>query len=230
MSQRHPLVKICGNVYPEESLRVAAVGPDLMGWIYSPLSPRRVGLENARRQMRGIRAEFPRIRHVAVFARNTLPEIAGIVRRTPELDLLQIVEGAGFVSEIGARLSLYPDSAARGRRGARPDLLPVLRVDEPVESQELDRHAPWPLILFDSRVAGRAGGTGVRFDPRFAAGATRPFLIAGGLRPENVRDALRLSGAVGADVSSGVEYKGRPGRKDPELLRAFVENARAARG
>lgn len=227
-----------------------------MGWIYSPLSPRRIELKSARAQLRGIRAAYPRIRHVGVFARNSLGEILEIVRRTPELDLLQVVEGPGFIAELAARLGRAPDSssAARTRRigegngrtngkfngkfngktdGCSPEaprgpgIVPVLRVDSPLTSAELLHTAPWPLLLLDSRVAGRAGGTGVRFDPRFAAGAGRPFLIAGGLRPGNVCEALALSGAIGADVSSGIEIKGAPGRKDPELLREFIANARS---
>ena len=75
--------------------------------------------------------------------------------------------------------------------------------------------------------ATRPGGNAVQADwellSRFRP--AKPWLLAGGLRPENVAEALRVTGAPGVDVSSGVETA--PGRKSPELIRAFIEAARA---
>jgi phosphoribosylanthranilate isomerase len=77
------------------------------------------------------------------------------------------------------------------------------------------------LLLFDTRSQGRFGGSGATFPWELAADAAgdTPFLVAGGLGPENARQALAASGALGLDVSSGVESE--PGVKDPQALRAL---------
>ena len=76
---------------------------------------------------------------------------------------------------------------------------------------------------------GELGGTGKTFDWSLARelAATRPLILSGGLRPENVAEAVREVIPYGVDSSSGVEGQ-TPGRKDPERVRAFIENARAA--
>ena len=82
--------------------------------------------------------------------------------------------------------------------------------------------------LLDSRVAGRAGGTGVAFDWQLAAQASRqrPLILAGGLNRENVAEAVRVVRPYAVDVSSGVETA--PGRKDLRRMEAFVAAARKA--
>ena len=85
-------------------------------------------------------------------------------------------------------------------------------------------------ILVDARPprgADRPGGNGQAFEWRLIAGQRwkRPWMLAGGLTPDNVAEAVRLSGAEQVDVSSGVES--RPGFKDPERVRAFVTAATA---
>ncbi len=86
-------------------------------------------------------------------------------------------------------------------------------------------------LLLDAKPpkgADRPGGNGVPFDWTLLAGFDPdiPYLLSGGLRPGNVAEALRVTGAPGVDVSSGVESA--PGRKEPDLIRAFIANARAA--
>ena len=86
------------------------------------------------------------------------------------------------------------------------------------------------LILFDARAPAdstRPGGNGAPFDWRTLLGVTdgMAFVLSGGLTPDNVAEAVRLTGAGTVDVSSGVES--RPGEKDPELIRRFL---RAAKG
>jgi phosphoribosylanthranilate isomerase len=86
-------------------------------------------------------------------------------------------------------------------------------------------------LLLDARPpkdADRPGGNGLTFDWTLLDGFDPdiPYLLSGGLRPGNVADAIRITGAGGVDVSSGVETA--PGQKDPALIRAFITNARAA--
>jgi len=112
--------------------------------------------------------------------------------------------------------------------------IPVVKA-VPVETAE-DAHAARQfspvadLILFDARApadSARPGGNGAPFDWRTLLGVTEgiPFVLSGGLTPDNVAEAIRLTGATTVDVSSGVESS--PGEKDPELIRRFL---RAAKG
>jgi phosphoribosylanthranilate isomerase len=94
VSQSRPVVKICGNVYFDDSLMVAAARPDLMGWIFSPHSKRRVSIESAARQIECIQREHPDIFHVAVCAGNSIPDILRIARAIPGFDFVQIVDGS----------------------------------------------------------------------------------------------------------------------------------------
>jgi phosphoribosylanthranilate isomerase len=85
------------------------------------------------------------------------------------------------------------------------------------------------LILFDARApadSSRPGGNGAPFDWRSLSGLADelPFVLSGGLTPDNVADAIRITGAAVVDVSSGVES--RPGEKDPELIRRFLQGAK----
>jgi phosphoribosylanthranilate isomerase len=86
-------------------------------------------------------------------------------------------------------------------------------------------------LLLDAKPpknANRPGGLGQAFDWRLLDGFNPglPYLLAGGLNPDNVAEAIRLSGAHGVDVSSGVEVS--PGEKDPDLIRSFIDAARRA--
>jgi phosphoribosylanthranilate isomerase len=84
-------------------------------------------------------------------------------------------------------------------------------------------------ILLDSYVKGQLGGTGAKFNWDLALEAKKfgkPIFLAGGLTPENVAEAIRLTQPFGVDVSSGVEQA--PGKKDPDKVRRFIAAARAA--
>jgi phosphoribosylanthranilate isomerase len=86
-------------------------------------------------------------------------------------------------------------------------------------------------VLIDAKVGAASGGLGVRFDWARARGVVKEFpglrvIVAGGLRPENVAEAVETFAPYGVDVASGVEAT--PGRKDFEKLKAFIENARRA--
>ncbi len=202
-----------------------------MGWIFSPRSPRRIPVELAGRLIREIRRADPAIRHVGVLADNSVPEIHRMLRSLPPLDFLQLVEGPGFIASLEKARgpeSSYQSSGAGARPGPRiPAIWPVVRVREPVTDTALTaRYGDRFLWLMDSYVPGQAGGTGRRFAPGLVSELRRPFLVAGGLNDENVREALLASGAAGADVSSGIEFPGRPGRKDPGRLRRFVHAIR----
>lgn len=221
------LVKICGNAYPDDSYAVAALAPDFMGWVFAPASPRRAQPETAGRAIAAIRKRAPGIRHVAVFAGLALPELMRVLGRVAAVggafDALQLVEPVQFVRRVGEILQLFPDRSRCEPRDS--SLWPVLRVSGPISEHDLAVAGGFPLLLLDTHAPGLAGGTGQSFDPIFASRAARPFLLAGGLKPETVAGAVLAAGALGADVSSGVELS--PGRKDPERVRRFIAAVRA---
>jgi phosphoribosylanthranilate isomerase len=212
-----PLVKICG-LNSHEALDAALdAGADLVGFVRFPRSPRHVDLEEAR-------ALSQRARGKALRAALTVDaddaELAAIVE-TLDPDILQLhgEETPGRVADVRARF---------GRA--------VMKAVGIAQEADLERLAVYAEVadrlLLDAKPPKSAealpGGNGLAFDWRLVAGLdlSRPFMLSGGLAPENVAEAIRLTGARALDVSSGVER--RPGVKDPAKIEAFVRAARAA--
>jgi phosphoribosylanthranilate isomerase len=214
-AQSRPVVKICGNLYFEDSLMVASHAPDLMGWIFSPHSKRRISIESARRQIESIRRQRPGIFHVAVFAGNTIPDILSVIQNIPWLDFVQTSDGAGMIGELRSIL--------RGEI----DLIPALRVAEKIADPDLSLYMPADWCILDTLVPGSYGGTGKPLDLSWVSHVTRRHFLAGGLTPENVVARLGACNASGADVSSGVERESGlrtgPGHKDPEKVGRFIQ-------
>ena len=205
-------VKICGIRRVEDALAAIACGADFIGIVLAP-SRRRVPLEVARDILATCRREAPGSwAAVGVFADMPLEE----VRRAVE------VCGFDVVQLCGGEDRDYCLSVGR----------PVFRaVHIPVDSGVrvvVGRPGEYGAerLVLDARVPGLYGGTGVRFPWEFARAFAEGNLVAGGLTPENVGEAVRTLGPWGVDVSSGVE---RDGWKDPHLMRAFVEAARSVR-
>jgi phosphoribosylanthranilate isomerase len=100
--------------------------------------------------------------------------------------------------------------------------------DAAVDGASLARRWPHAAgFLFDSHAAGQAGGSGHAFDwTRIPRDCPRPWLLAGGLHPDNVFEAIRATACWGVDVSSGIESA--PGVKDAQRMRRFVEHVRRA--
>jgi phosphoribosylanthranilate isomerase len=110
----------------------------------------------------------------------------------------------------------------------------VIRVADALPAHAADLFGVADAVVLDARVPGRLGGTGTTFDwaavrgplERARARGSARLVVAGGLTPDNVGDAVRAVRPFGVDVAGGVERA--PGRKDPELVRRFVAAARAA--
>lgn len=182
-------------------------GADALGFIFYPPSPRSVAPETAREI---IQALPPFITKVGVFVN----EPAGLIREvaaTCGLTCVQLHgdESPSMVRELGAAVPCY--KAFR------------------VKSESMVRHLssyPGAVWLLDSYVAGQAGGTGECFNWDWAIQANklgRGIVLAGGLNPSNVAEAIRIVRPYGVDVASGVEI--RPGKKDAALVRSFVHEA-----
>jgi phosphoribosylanthranilate isomerase len=197
-------VKICGITSEDDALLAVAMGADAVSFVFAP-SPRQVAAA-----------------HVRDIVRRLPPEIltVGVFRDESPQRVVDVIQAAGL---RGAQLHGHetPDDARFVKQ--RVD---VLIQAFPAGSEPLRHADDWgaDIILIDSPTPG----SGQVFDWSLAEGAPsgRRIMLAGGLTPDNVADAIAKVRPWGVDVSSGVEAE--PGRKDPRKVRAFVANAKAA--
>ncbi|MBE9639128.1 phosphoribosylanthranilate isomerase [Salipiger mangrovisoli] len=209
-------VKICGLRTPEDVAVVAEAGARYAGFVFFPKSPRAVTVAQARSLALAAPVGLAKVALVVDAEEALLDEICATV----PLDMLQLHgrETPARVAQIRARYGL-PVMKAVGVASAAD--LPALEAYGAVCDQLLvDAKAPKDSVL--------PGGNGLAFDWRLVAGRRWPvpWMLAGGLTPQNVAEAVRLTGARQVDVSSGVESA--PGEKSPELIRAFLRAAQAA--
>ncbi|MCD1618289.1 phosphoribosylanthranilate isomerase [Salipiger manganoxidans] len=207
-------VKICGLTRPEDVAAAAAAGAHYAGLVFYARSPRAVGVDLARDLALAAPVGLAK---VALLVDAEDAALDAIVARVP-LDMLQLHghESPERVAEIGARYGL-PVMKAVGV--ARAEDLPQLDAYARVADQILvDAKAPKDAAL--------PGGNGLAFDWRLIAGRRWPvpWMLAGGLAPQNVAQAVAMTGTRQLDVSSGVETA--PGQKSADLIRAFVAAAR----
>jgi phosphoribosylanthranilate isomerase len=209
------LVKICGITAPDAADAALKAGVDLAGLVLHPRSPRHVSDDLAAALADRLRG---RVRIAAMMVDPDDAALAAAVRLRPDFIQLHGSESPARVSEIRARHNT-----------------PIIKVLSVAEAADLDGVSRYEdvadMLLFDAKPpsgATREGGHGAAFDWQILNGRTfaRPWLLAGGLDPDNVARAVRLTGAPGVDVSSGVEVE--PGRKSPALIAAFTAAARAA--
>ena len=206
-------VKICGVRTPAIVETAAEEGADFVGLVLFPKSPRHVELEEARVLAAVARGK---IGTVAVLVDPDDALVDGVLERVRP-DFLQL-----HGSETPERVT-----AIRTRAG-----LPVMKaiaVAEACDVADAGKYAASAdFILFDAKASPDAllpGGNGVPFNWDALKGIKPPFALSGGLTPDTVGEAIRLTGASLVDVSSGVERA--PGEKDAELVRRFI---RAAKG
>jgi len=205
------LVKICGLTDPDSVAAVAAGGADYAGFVFFPASPRAVAPARAAALARDLPAH---IRRVGLFVAPTEAQVAAVLAEMP-LDILQLYGIGGAASSWRARFD-RPVWTAHGIAAA---------ADLPADAAGAD------ALLIEARApsgATRPGGNATAFDWALLRGwrAPAPWLLAGGLTPDNVAAAITATGARAVDVSSGVERK--IGQKDPKLVYAFLTRARAA--
>jgi phosphoribosylanthranilate isomerase len=208
------IVKICG-LSSEETLEAAlAAGADMVGFVLFPNSPRCVTPARAADLVKRVGGRAETVALTVDMDDGKLRELVDIV--SP--DWLQF-HGSESVDHVAAM------RAATGRQVMKA--LPVAAADD------LERASPYMTVadrlLLDAKApegARRPGGLGVPFDWALLAGFDPDigWMLSGGLTPGNVAEAVAVTGAPGVDVSSGVESA--PGRKEANLIRAFVDNAR----
>ena len=202
-------VKICGLREVEHAVAAVEAGADMLGFIF--YRPVRRYLEPAAARELARALPRGRVELVGVFV-NEEPAAIGEVAELVGLDLIQL--SGDEAVELTAALD-------------RP-VVRTVHVEGGTTLEQIGQRAAGArLIHLDAKQAGQYGGTGRRIDLGLAraAGALGPILLAGGLDPANVGEAIELAGPWGVDVSSGVESEGR---KDPARIQAFVAAARAA--
>ncbi|CRK75921.1 phosphoribosylanthranilate isomerase [Nereida ignava] len=210
-----PLIrtKFCGLSRPEDVTAAADAGAAYVGFVFFPKSPRNVSIEQAA----ALAVTVPvGIAKVALVVNASDAELDAIVEAVP-LDMLQLhgAESVERVREVRTRYGL-PVMKAVGVADA--DDLPALDAYAMAADQ----------LLIDAKPPKNAdlpGGNGLSFDWRLIAGKSWPvpWMLAGGLTPDNAAEAVAMTGARQLDVSSGVEAS--VGVKDSELMTAFAEAA-----
>jgi phosphoribosylanthranilate isomerase len=220
MPQREPLpkVKICGITNLADAQLAVELGAWSLGMIFHGASPRRCSLEQAREIVAGLRRQ---VELCGVFVNAPLAEIVAASEELG-LSMLQLHgdEGPAFCAE-----------AAR-RTGAR--IIKAAQVSGSGDVRDLERfHVDFHLVDARSKATdrqGMRGGTGETFDWGLLAGrrSSIPLILSGGLKADNVPDAIAAVHPYALDSASGTESA--PGHKDPLKLRAFFDSVASARG
>ncbi len=202
-------VKICGITNKEDALAAVDFGADALGFIFVPGTPRYVEPQTAKQ----IISELPPfITTVGVFAYTALETVS------------EIIQSCGL-SAAQLHGSETPDYCKAIAERCRVSIIKAFRVK--------DRHSLSPIpkykvsaYLLDTYVKGKKGGTGETFNWDLAKEAKEygRIILAGGLTPENVAQAVQHVRPYAVDVGSGVEAS--PGRKDHAKVRAFIKNVK----
>jgi phosphoribosylanthranilate isomerase len=204
-------VKICGITQVDDARFACDLGADAIGFIFYEKSPRYIAMENAA----AISEQLPD--HVAR---------VGVFVNTPRDEMVTYLETVGLnVIQFHGN---YPISEIEQFEAGQ--VIAVVRVGETFRSAELEQfRGRAAAILLDTHKKGRYGGTGAIFDWQAAIDAKvyGRIILAGGLNPDNVRQAVEMVSPYAIDVSSGVEAQ--PGKKDRTKLQQFFRNLKEYR-
>lgn len=200
---RRTRIKFCGMTRLDDALAAAELGVDAIGLVFVERSKRCVGIEQAATIARALP---PFVQRVGLFM-DAAPEAVRAVLAQVPLDLVQF---------HGSEPPEYC------RSFHRPYLKALAMGDAIDAAGECARYADSCGILLDAHRAGEAGGTGLGFDwTRIPSRLPLPLVLAGGLNPDNVAQAIRACRPYAVDVASGVEAS--PGRKDVHRMQRFIE-------
>lgn len=203
-------IKICGLTNLDDALLAVECGANALGFIFVPNTPRYIGENSDALQIPALLPPF--VSKVAVC--RTSEEIPA--QLLPAFDCIQLYSFDTATAPLNGKITLY---AYRIRDEAGI---------EDIRLTSGNAHA----LLLDAWSSDKLGGAGRTFNWELACEIKRridkPVILAGGLTPENVQEAVERVRPYAVDVSSGVESA--PGRKDPEKVRAFCEAVRRANG
>lgn len=200
-------VKICGITRCEDAQLAVSAGADAIGLVFYDKSPRFVTKQLAAE----ISQEVPLfVTRVALF-KDANKQLVETVLQNVEIDLIQF--HGSETAEFCTQFSL-PYIKALGMKGAEHDAGFL--------SQNAEKYATAKALLLDGHAVGEAGGTGESFDWASVSATDKPLVLAGGLTPENVAQAISLMHPFAVDVSSGVETA--PGIKSKDKVVEFMRN------
>lgn len=202
-------VKVCGLMRAQDARAAVAAGADAVGVILSPGYRRSLTLKEAAKVLERVPPEVGR---VGVFVDAPLEDVSKAVE---VLDLTEV--------------QLHGTEGPMYCVGMTVPVVKTFHVGPAFDSAEIMRYrGTIAAVLLDTLVEGEAGGSGRSFDWELGRHVPKgvPVFLAGGLRPENVREAVRRLRPTGVDVSSGVE--GSVGVKSRDLMERFVAEVRAA--
>ncbi len=200
-------IKICGITNTKDALAAVSYGADALGFVFYPKSPRIVTLETAR----NIISSLPRsITTVGVFVDEAKGRIEEIFTSTG----IDVVQLHGHESPDDCKLS--------------KKIIKAIRVKELSDLKQLSDYDVSAFLL-DTYSPNEIGGTGQTFNWEIAVEARKygKIILAGGLNPKNIVEAIKFVQPYGVDVSSGVE-KDQKGKKDHKKLKLFIERAKQA--
>ncbi|MEM7293538.1 MAG: phosphoribosylanthranilate isomerase [Pseudomonadota bacterium] len=202
-------IKVCGLSRPEEAQWAAELGVDAIGLNFCPRSTRFISIDTALALLAGLP---PFVTVTGLFLDADHKEVDAVLNAV-SLDLLQFHGG-----ETPAFCEAFD----------RPYIKSVSMGDTAMDAEAVrafvNEHAAARAFLLDSNAVGEVGGTGKTFDWSRIPSIERPLILAGGLNPDNVRDAVVATQPYGVDVASGVEVE--HGVKDFALMKKFVEEVR----
>lgn len=206
-------VKICGLSTPETITTAITHGTDFIGLVFYPPSPRHVEIE------------------VAKYLASQIPDEIKIVGLfvNPDNQTLQEVLNEVPLSMIQLHGSETPERVQEIKENFNLPIIKALAIETPDDlekTKEYERIVDW--FLFDAKPTTLPGGNGEAFDWTIMKDfqSNTPWFLAGGLTPENVSKALKITNAPAVDVSSGVE--GAPGLKDMQKIRSFISAVKQA--
>ncbi|MBK9604872.1 MAG: phosphoribosylanthranilate isomerase [Anaerolineales bacterium] len=204
-------IKICGIKTVKDALAAMEAGADYLGFNFYPKSVRFIEKETCAEITSVLKREHPQIKLVGVFVNSPVDEVKNILE-TCHLDLAQL-----HGDETPELLESFSGKAFK-----------AIRSSEFHRYHRLSVRNDAPALLVDAAVKGVYGGSGVTADWSAAAELAKkyPLLLAGGLTPENVADAVRQVKPWGVDVASGVESAA--GEKDASKMKAFVKEVKRA--
>lgn len=209
-------VKICGLKTDEAMDAAIDAGADLVGLVFHTKSPRNISIEAARPLAERARGKAEIVALVVDPADETLHAIVEAIR--PDIIQLHGSETPERVRDIRERFAIR--------------VMKAIQVNALADAERArDYVGAADILLFDAKAPPQSdipGGNGEVFDWRLieAVKDVLPWVLAAGLTPANVAEAIRRTGATAVDVSSGVERS--RGEKDPELIRAFIKAAKSA--